>query len=64
MLDKREYPSYAAWDLAFNKMALSLVDIDFAKETVPADVACMPIPMDRGRPLNGTMKTELRPSNN
>ena len=32
MPDKWEYPWYAAWDLAFHAIALSIVDIDFAKE--------------------------------
>ncbi|MFO1429945.1 MAG: glucosidase [Candidatus Competibacteraceae bacterium] len=32
MPDKWEYPWYAAWDLAFHTIALSLVDIDFAKQ--------------------------------
>ncbi len=32
MPDKWEYPWYAAWDLAFHSIALSTVDIDFAKE--------------------------------
>jgi hypothetical protein len=32
MPDKWEYPWYAAWDLAFHCVALSLVDPDFAKE--------------------------------
>ena len=31
MPDKWEYPWYAAWDLAFHAVALSAVDIDFAK---------------------------------
>jgi hypothetical protein len=31
MPDKWEYPWYASWDLAFHSLALSLVDIDFAK---------------------------------
>jgi Glycosyl hydrolase family 63 C-terminal domain len=31
MPDKWEYPWYAAWDLAFHTLALSLVDFDFAK---------------------------------
>ena len=31
MPDKWEYPWYAAWDLAFHTIALSLVDMDFAK---------------------------------
>jgi len=32
MPDKWEYPWYAAWDLAFHSIALSAVDVDFAKE--------------------------------
>ncbi len=32
MPDKWEYPWYAAWDLAFHTLALSIVDLDFAKE--------------------------------
>ena len=32
MPDKWEYPWYAAWDLAFHALALSVVDLDFAKE--------------------------------
>jgi hypothetical protein len=32
MPDKWEYPWYAAWDLAFHTIALSMVDLDFAKE--------------------------------
>ena len=32
MPDKWEYPWYAAWDLAFHSLALSTVDVDFAKE--------------------------------
>ena len=32
MPDKWEYPWYAAWDLAFHTVALSVVDIDFAKQ--------------------------------
>ena len=31
MPDKWEYPWYAAWDLAFHTLALSAVDLDFAK---------------------------------
>src|SRR6201997_482538 len=31
MPDKWEYPWYAAWDLAFHCIALSAVDVDFAK---------------------------------
>ena len=32
MPDKWEYPWYAAWDLAFHTLALSIVDFDFAKD--------------------------------
>jgi hypothetical protein len=32
MPDKWEYPWYAAWDLAFHVLALTLVDPDFAKQ--------------------------------
>jgi hypothetical protein len=32
MPDKWEYPWYAAWDLAFHAIALSVVDPDFAKQ--------------------------------
>ena len=32
MPDKWEYPWYAAWDLAFHTLPLTLVDIDFAKQ--------------------------------
>jgi hypothetical protein len=31
MPDKWEYPWYAAWDLAFQALAISTVDVDFAK---------------------------------
>ena len=32
MPDKWEYPWFAAWDLAFQTIALGVVDVDFAKE--------------------------------
>jgi hypothetical protein len=32
MPDKWEYPWFAAWDLAFHALPLSLVDVDFAKQ--------------------------------
>jgi hypothetical protein len=32
MPDKWEYPWYAAWDLAFHMLPISLIDSDFAKE--------------------------------
>ncbi len=34
MPDKWEYPWFAAWDLAFHTLALSSVDIDFAKQQI------------------------------
>jgi len=34
MPDKWEYPWFAAWDLAFHTVALSLVDIEFAKNQI------------------------------
>jgi hypothetical protein len=32
MPDKWEYPWYAAWDLAFHVLALTIVDVDFGKD--------------------------------
>jgi hypothetical protein len=32
MPDKWEYPWYAAWDLAFHVLALTMVDVDFGKQ--------------------------------
>jgi hypothetical protein len=32
MPDKWEYPWYAAWDLAFHVLALTLIDVDFGKQ--------------------------------
>ena len=37
MPDKWEYPWYAAWDLAFHTLPLSIVDPDFAKEQMELD---------------------------
>ena len=34
MPDKWEYPWYAAWDLAFHTLPISIVDPDFAKEQI------------------------------
>ena len=34
MPDKWEYPWYAAWDLAFHTLPLSIVDPDFAKQQI------------------------------
>ena len=59
MPDKWEYPWYAAWDLAFHVLPLSLVDPDFGKqqldlmlrERLPASRTA------RSRPTNGTSAT-------
>ena len=32
MPDTWEYPWYASWDLAFHTVALTMVDVDFAKD--------------------------------
>ena len=32
MPDKWKFPWYASWDLAFNAVALAIVDADFAKD--------------------------------
>ena len=37
MPDKWEYPWYAAWDLAFHTLPISIVDPDFAKEQMATD---------------------------
>ena len=37
MPDKWEYPWYAAWDLAFHVLALTLVDPDFGKQQLQLD---------------------------
>ena len=37
MPDKWEFPWYASWDLAFHTLALSIVDIDFAKTATGFD---------------------------
>ena len=39
MPDKWEYPWYAAWDLAFHTLPLSIVDPDFAKAADGADAS-------------------------
>jgi hypothetical protein len=43
MPDKWEYPWYAAWDLAFHTLPLSIVDPDFAKQFVDVPLGCFPI---------------------
>ena len=56
MPDKWEYPWYAAWDLAFHTLALSLVDFDFAKDQLllmlQESLRC--IRMGRSQPTSGT----------
>ena len=55
MPDKWEYPWYAAWDLAFHTIALSTVDVDFAKEQL--DLMLQNYYLHRPvrcRPTNGT----------
>ncbi len=55
MPDKWEYPWYAAWDLAFHTMALSLVDFDFAKEQLLLMLRNLYLtPMDRFPLMSGT----------
>jgi hypothetical protein len=39
MPDKWEYPWYAAWDLAFHTLPISIVDPDFAKHQMGIDAA-------------------------
>ena len=40
MPDKWEYPWFAAWDLAFHAIALSTVDVDFAKQQLDLMLQC------------------------
>ena len=40
MPDKWEYPWYAAWDLAFHTLPLSIVDPDFAKDQLHLMLRC------------------------
>ena len=57
MPDKWEYPWYAAWDLAFHVLALTLVDADFGKQQLQADAPrALPAPQ---RPDPG-LRVELR----
>ena len=58
MPDKWEYPWYAAWDLAFHTVSLSLVDFDFAKEQLLLMLrSCTSIRAARSRPTSGTSAT-------
>jgi hypothetical protein len=61
MPDKWEYPWFAAWDLAFHTLALSTVDIDFAKEQL--DLLCAKFICTRqvrSRPMSGISATSTR----
>ena len=53
MPDKWEFPWYAAWDLAFHALPLSIVDIDFAKAQLDLMLdRCTSIPTGRCPPMN------------
>ena len=52
MPDKWEYPWFAAWDLAFHCAALTLIDVDFAKQQIELmlkDNYCTPTAISRLR---------------
>ena len=63
MPDKWEYPWYAAWDLAFHVVALTMADPDFG--TGPAEIdewrtiTCTPT--DKSPRTNGISATSIRP---
>ena len=62
MPDKWEYPWYAAWDLAFHTIALSTMDVDFAKaqlDLMLQEFFC--IRPGRSRLTSGTSATSTRP---
>jgi hypothetical protein len=62
MPDKWEYPWYAAWDLAFHVLALTLVDPDFGKEQLDLmlrDATCTRTA--RSPRTSGTSATSTRP---
>ena len=62
MPDKWEYPWYAAWDLGFHALALSVVDLDFAKEQLEIVLSgrYMHPPTASFLPTNGTSATSIR----
>ena len=61
MPDKWEYPWYAAWDLAFHAIALSTVDMDFAKEQLDLMLQnSFCIQPGRFRPTSGTSAMSIR----
>jgi hypothetical protein len=53
MPDKWEYPWYAAWDLAFHAIALSVVDPDFAKQQLDLIEEIYLHPNGQILPMNG-----------
>ena len=59
MPDKWEYPWYAAWDLAFHCLALTLVDPDFGKQQLDLMLqSTLPAPQrSDSRRTNGTSAT-------
>ena len=57
MPDKWEYPWYAAWDLAFHTIALSLVDFDFAKEQLLLMLRSLYCPPER---TDSRLRVELQ----
>ena len=62
MPDKWEYPWYAAWDLAFHALALSVVDLDFAKQQLGMMLRDgIFIPTARFRLMNGISATLILP---
>lgn len=63
MPDTWEYPWFAAWDLAFHTVALSMVDIGFAKGQLSCSCAAsICTPTARSPRTNGTSATSTRPS--
>ena len=62
MPDKWEYPWYAAWDLAFHILALTLVDEDFGKQQLDSDAAGCTTSTPAGRfpHTSGTSGTSIR----
>jgi hypothetical protein len=60
MPDKWEYPWFAAWDLAFHTIPLSLVDIGFAKQQLDLLLRRLCTRTGRSRPTSGTSATSTR----
>ena len=62
MPDKWEYPWFAAWDLAFHTIALSIVDPDFAKQQLDLllDQSLSAPHRADTRPTSGTSAMSIR----